>query len=433
MKSRLVACLLTLFAASATHAPAQTKTWPLPTTTPTAAGFSVDRLDALHRTLGAEVDAGRYSGYVMMLARHGSIVDWRAHGWQDAVARTPLQRDSIVRIYSMSKIMTSVAVLMLMEEGRLKLSDPVERHLPELRKRQVLVGGTADAPELTPATRPPTVRDLLTHTAGYYYDAEWSVQSPVALELFKRAKIWEATGLDDFVRRVALLPLSEQPGTRFRYGISTDLLGAVVEKVSGLRLDQFFERRIFAPLDLRDTGFWVPPEKQTRLARVHTRQTGGRLALVPPDKRTPPGPGEGLLSGGGGLFSTAADYLRFAQLLLNGGELDGVRLLSRKTVELMTQNHIAHLANPHPFDRPEHGFGLGVRMVTDLGRSPTLGSAGMFGWDGAASTLVWMDPKEGTVALLLAQHLPYNQDDIFATFLNGVYAALVDQALPQNR
>lgn len=419
----LVALLsLILFAARA-HA----ADWPLPATTPAATGFSADRLDTLHRNLAALVDTGKYAGYVVLLARDGKIVDWRAHGWQDVAARQPMARDSIVQIYSMSKIVTSVAVLMLLEDGKLKLDDPVEKFLPALNDRQVLTGGTADVPELTPANRSITVRDLLTHTAGYYYDADWSVDSPVAIELFRKAKIWESTNLDDFVARVAKLPLREQPGTRFRYGINIDLLGAIVEKASGQRLDVFFRERIFSPLGMRDTGFGVAPEKVDRLAKTYQRGADNQLVEATSFPGTQAvNDGHGLLSGGGGLRSTAADYARFAQMLLNGGQLDGARLLSRKTVELMTSNHIAHLADPHPFSRPELGFGLGVRMVTDLGRSATLGTPGMFGWDGAATTIVWIDPKERTVAILLTQHLPYNQDDIFATFLNGAYSALVE-------
>lgn len=400
--------------------------WPLPVTTPAAAGFSAERLDRLHQTLGGFVDSGQYSGYVVLLARDGRIVDWRAHGWQDIAARTPLQRDSIVQIYSMSKIVTSVAVLQLMEEGKLRLEDRVEKFLPALANRQVLTGGTADAPQLAPAARPITVRDLLTHTAGYYYGTDWSAGSPVAIELFQRAKVWDATNLTEFVARVAQLPLADQPGTRYRYGISIDLLGAIVEQASGLRLDRYFQQRILGPLGMRDTGFGVAPEKAGRLAKTYQRGADGALAESPSLSGTVATDGSGLLSGGGGLRSTAADYARFAQMLLNGGELDGVRVLSRKTVELMTANHIAHLADPHPFNRGELGFGLGVRMVNDLGRSPTLGSTGMFGWDGAATTLVWMDPKERTVAILLMQHFPYNQDDVFDYFVNGVYSALTD-------
>ena len=418
--SRLLrlAWLLPLFLALSARA----ADWPLPATTPAAAGFSAARLDTLHQSLGRLVDAGTYSGYVVMLARDGKVVDWHPYGWQDIATKTPMQKDSIVAIYSMSKIVTTTAVLILLEDGKLKLSDPVEKYLPALKDRKVLTGGTADAPILVPAARPITIHDLLTHTAGYYYDQPWSADSPVAIELMKRAKVWESTDLDDFVSRVAQLPLHQQPGTKFRYGIHVDLLGAIVEKISGQRLDRFFADRIFTPLGLRDTGFWVPAEKRNRLATLYEHDSSGKLtpAHVPPQ----PDAQHGLLSGGGGLYSTAADYVRFAQMLLNGGELDGVRVLSRKTVELMRQNHIAHLADPHPFARPEMGFGLGVRMITDLGASPTLTSAGMFGWDGAASTIVQMDPQEHTVAILLTQNFPFNQDDIFAAFTNGYYSAL---------
>ena len=245
------------------------------------------------------------------------------------------------------------------------------------------------------------------------------------VELFERAKVWDAANLDEFVTRVATLPLHHQPGTRFRYGISTDLLGAVIEKISGQRLNVFFEQRIFAPLGLRDTGFWVPAEKRARLAAIYHRDAG-KLVLDADSNESKTGPDHGLLSGGGGLYSTAADYVRFAQMLLNGGRLEDVRILGRKTVELMTQNHIAHLADSHPFSMRSAGFGLGVRVITDLGESPALGSVGSFGWDGAATTTVQIDPKERIVALLLCQHVPINEDNIFSLFANGYYAALND-------
>ncbi len=422
MKSRLVALtsfLVPLLAAAAD--------WPLPATMPAAAGFSAERLAALHRTLDNAVDAGQYSGYITLIARDGRIVDWQAHGWQDIEAKVPMQRDSIVALASMSKIITSVGVLILLEDGKLKLNDPVEKYLPVLKDRQVFAGGTADAPVLVPAARPITIHDLLTHTAGYYYPESWSAD-PGPIELMKRARIFEANGLDDFVNRVARIPLHQQPGTRYRYGIHVDLLGAIIEKVSGRRLDQFLQERIFTPLDMKDTGFAVPADKKARLARIYRREDSGRLVVLP--LRPEVDADHGVMSGGGGLFSTAGDYARFAQMLLNGGELDGTHLLSRKTVELMRSNRIAHLADPHPFARPELGFGLGVRMITDLGRSPFLGSAGMFGWDGAATTIVWMDPQERTVAIFLAQHFPFDQDAIFTTFTNGYNAAIVDAAPP---
>lgn len=377
----------------------------------------------MHARLREAVDAGKYSGYVVLLARDGQIADWRAHGWQDVAARTPLQKDAIVRIFSMSKIVTSVAVLQLLEEGRLKLDDPAEKYLPALANRMVVTGGTPNAPVLVPAQRPFTLRDLLTHTAGYYYDEAWSADA-LPMELMQREKIWEAASLDEFVTRVAKLPLHEQPGTRYRYGISTDLLGAVIEKVSGQRLDAFFRERVFEPLGMEDTDFWVPADKQSRLATIYQRDESGKLVPSAWANANSVGANGGLLSGGGGLYSTAADYARFAQMLLNGGELEGRRILGRKTVELMTQDHLRHLADPHPFGARSMGFGLGVRVLTELGESPTLGSPGAFGWDGAATTNVQIDPHERTVAILLLQHVPFNQDDIIATFTNTYYSAL---------
>lgn len=421
MKMRLLLVLLALALATAR---AETSA-PLPVASPDTAGVSTERLDTLHRNLRQAVDHGKYSGYILLLARDGELVDWRAHGWQDIEARTPMQRDSIVKIFSMSKIVTSVAVLMLLEEGKLKLSDPVEKFLPALKDRKVFTGGTADQPQLADAAHPFTVRELLTHTAGYYYDEPWSSDA-VPAELMKRAKIWDAANLDDFVTRVAAVPLHEQPGTRFRYGIATDLLGAIVEKVSGQSLDAFFQQRIFAPLGMSDTSFWMPPEKRARLAKVYNRDAAGKLVVNAGASEEFAGPDRPFFSGGGGLYSTGADYLRFAQMLLNGGQLDEVRLLSRKTIELMTQNHIAHLSDPHPFGFRAQGFGLGVRVITDLSESAVLGSPGTFGWDGAATTNVQIDPIERTIAIVLFQHFPFNEDDVFATFTNGYYSALVD-------
>jgi len=395
----------------------------LPTAAPTEVGLSAARLDQLHARLAADVDAGKYSGYITLLARDGKIADCRAHGWQNIDRKTPLKTDSIVRIFSMSKIVTSVSILMLLEEGRLKLDDPAEKYLPALKNRQVLVGGTVDAPLLESAKRPFTIRDLLTHTAGYYYDAEWSADA-VPAELMRREAIWAAANMDEFIARVAKVPLHQQPGTRYRYGIATDLLGAIVEKASGQRLDQFFQSRIFGPLGMIDTAFWVPAEKRGRLATIYARTPDGKLTPVDDMNINHVTAEHGVMSGGGGLYSTVADYARFAQMLLNGGQLDGVRLLSRKTVELMTQNHLQHLADPHPFGARAQGFGLGVRMITNLGESSSLGSVGTFGWDGAATTNVQIDPKERTVALLFLQHVPFNQDDVIVTFTNGYYSAL---------
>jgi CubicO group peptidase (beta-lactamase class C family) len=405
--------------------------WPLPTCTPEAAGFSAGGLDRLHRALDRTVDDGSHAGYVLLLARDGRIVDWRAHGWRDAVARRPLARDDVFRIFSMTKLFTSVAALALVEDGLLRLDDPVARHLPALGAPKVLAGGTAETPVLVAAAREITIRDLLTHTSGFTYeDADLP---PALLAAWARAAPWAAEDLPGFVARVATLPLLHQPGTAFRYGISTEILGAVVEQASGKGLDAVFEERISGPLGLADTAFWIPEEKRERLAVIHQRGPDGRLALEGMFNAQRPTATRGMRSGGGGLYSTAPDYARFAQMLLDGGRLEGVRILGRKTVELMTQDHLGALADPHPMAKPWQGFGLGVRVTTDLGQSPTLGTVGAFGWDGMATTLVEIDPRERLVAIVLYQHVPFNEGDPFSVFRNGVYAALEDGAPARRR
>jgi len=397
---------------------------PLPATTPPAAGFSPARLDVLHRSLDRVVDAGSYAGYVVLIARDGKLVDWHAHGWQDALARTPMRKDSIVRIYSMSKIVTSVGILMLMEEGRLRLTDPVEKYLPALGNRMVCTGGTADAPQLEPARRPITIRDLLTHTAGYYYDAPWSAD-PVPLELMTRAKIWDAESADDFVARIAKLPLHQQPGTKFRYGIHTDLLGAIIEKISGERLDAFFQKRIFAPLGLHDTGFWVPAEKQDRLARIHQRNARGELEhAVFYVTRRDPTPAGGFCSGGGGLFSTAADYARFAQMLLNGGELDGARILSPASIAEMTRVQYDGSSR--------RGLGWDIDTSYSGPRGRWFPAGRTFGHTGWTGTSVWIDPAAKTFVLFFSNRVhPDGKGD--ATPIRREIATLAAEAMGRDR
>ncbi len=401
--------------------------WPLPVDAPAHEGISAARLAVAHHALDRYVDDGQYAGYVSFFARNGRIVDWHAHGWRDVEGKKPMEKDTIVRMYSNSKVITAVAILTLLEQDKLKLSDPIEKYLPELKDRQVLVGGTADAPKLEPAKRKITVLNLLNQTSGYYYDADYSAGNDVAIELFRRAHVWEAANMDGFIQRVAALPVLENPGERWRYGINIDLLGAIVERASGERFDRYLDEHIFRPLGMRDTGFWVPAEKMDRLAKLYDTDSSGKLVATRPlNARDPKPDGSGVQSGGGGLYSTSGDYARFAQMLLNGGELDGARILSRKTIELMSRNHIAHLAYPHPFDREDRGYGLAVQMVTDLGRSVMLGSEGMWGWDGAASTICWIDPKENTVLVMITQRFPYNAENFLNAFVDAYYATFDD-------
>ncbi len=404
----------------AVAAPAQ----PLPEASPESRGLSPDRLARLHDLLERTVKEGKHAGIVSLVARDGAIVDWRAWGARDRAASLPMEKDTIVRVYSMSKIVTSVAVMILHEEGRLKLDAPVGTLLPALEKMKVFAGGTAARPRLVEARRQMTVKDLLTHSSGLIYGFG---TAPID-EIYRGASLLESPSMDAFVERLAKLPLAFQPGERFGYGLSTDVLGAIVEKVAGMPFEQFVEQRITRPLGMADTGYDVPEDKRGRLAKVYTLDKAGALVEVPETQLAGvyAEAGRGFAAGGAGMFSTIGDYARFGQMLLNGGELDGVRILGRKTVELMMANHLSHLARPTTDTSTSDGFGLGGRVRVDLAQGNQLGSVGQFGWSGAATTYFDLDPKERTLMLVFAQHFPYNQHDLFWQFSTLAYAALVD-------
>jgi CubicO group peptidase (beta-lactamase class C family) len=335
--------------------------------------------------------------------------------------KLPMQRDTICRIYSMTKIITSVAVLILVDEGRVRLDDPVADYLPELKAMQVLKGGTADAPELAPLKTPITIKHLLTHTSGLIYDFDGSDALHL---LYQRAKLWEGSSLNDFVAKVATLPLKCQPGEEWNYGINADVLGALVETVSGMSFEAFLQKRLFTPLAMKDTAFDLPAEKLDRLAKTYQHGTDGKLTQAKPMLGTWHEAGKGLAAGGSGLFSTADDYARFAQMLCNGGQLEGKRILSRKMAELMTANHLAAMTPPHHAFSPANGWGLGVEVQLDLDHSSLPGTPGAFGWYGAATTYCRIDPKERLVAILLTQHFPFNEHKIFETFSALYYGAM---------
>lgn len=394
----------------------------LPVTTPARAGFDPARLDALHATVKSFVDDGQHAGLITLLVRDGRIADFQTYGYRDAENKLPMERDTICRIYSMSKIITSVGVLCLFEDGRLNLDDPVAFYLPELKNLKVMTGGTADAPQLEAPKRPVTIKHLLTHTSGLIYDFDGSDQIN---KLYQRADLWSGPGLKDFTAKVAKLPLKHQPGDAYAYGINTDVLGALIERVSGKTFGAFLQERIFGPLKMADTGFDVAPAKMNRLAMTYKHGTGGKgFVAAEPIIGTFAEAGRGIESGGGGLFSTAGDYARFGQMLLNGGTLDGQRVIGRKTVELMTANHLTMLPDgAHAFNRAK-GFGLGVEVTIDLGRGAVPSSLGQFGWYGAATTYCQIDPKEKLVAVALAQHFPYNEHNFFAKWAAGYFQAL---------
>jgi CubicO group peptidase (beta-lactamase class C family) len=394
---------------------------------PEAVGLSSERLQRLSALTKRYVDEGRIAGAVTLVARGGRLAHLEAAGQADREAGVAMKTDTIFRIASMSKAVTSVAAMMLVEEGRLGLSDPVSRYVPSFKKTTVFVqapaGAVAGTPvSVVPAKREVSVRDLLTHTSGISYG--WGAAEPQ----YKAANVlgWyfadKAEPIAATIERLAGLPFEAQPGEKYVYGFSTDVLGVVVEKASGLSLDEFFRTRIFAPLGMPDTHFYLPPLKRSRLAAVYSAKDGA-LSRAPDE-----GTGQGAyvdgsrqsFSGGAGLLSTARDYARFLQALLNGGELDGVRILGPKTVELMTSNHVGTL-----FNEGRLGFGLGFEVVEHLGRSARYGSVGEFGWGGAYYTSYWADPEEKLVAVFMSQLLPSGGLDLQGRFRTLVYQSIV--------
>jgi CubicO group peptidase (beta-lactamase class C family) len=419
----LVACLLLAAASPARTAP------PLPTAPAETQGVSAARLQRLHDFMGRATGADGYLGGVTLVARNGRIVDWQAYGHRDLARREPMRRDSIFRIYSMTKTVTSVAVMMLVEEGKLTLDDPLSRHLPGFDAPQVLVGGSVDVPTLRPASRPVTLHDLLTHTAGYPAGLKGD---ELAVQLLERADPHGAADLRGFAERMRRVPLAADPGTRFGYdGASLELLARVVEVASGQSFERFLRQRIFEPLAMHDTGFSVPAAQRSRVVDLTRMGAAGKLEIA--DTTSARHPGEPLNaydSGAGGLYSTAGDYARFAQMLLDGGTLDGHTLLGRKTVELMLRNHLTMLDPPVTQFSDAEGFGLGGYVVLDPARRGQLGSPGQFGWSGAASTYYTIDPHEHLLAILMLQHLPREDGGRDLPRISRNFYDLVYQALP---
>ena len=391
----------------------------LPATSPRAAGFDPARLKVLHATTKRFVDEGKHAGIITLIARDGEIVDVQALGLRDVEKQLPMERDTIVRVYSMSKIITCAATLMLMEDGKFNLEDPVSKYLPELKGMKVWTGGTEDAPQTEALKRPVTIKHLLTHTSGLMYDFAGNDE---LTKLWRAADLWSGPGLTNFIAKLGQLPLKHQPGDAYTYGVNQDVQGALIERVSGQRFGTFLQERIFRRLGMKDTGFDVPESKRQRVAKTY-KLAEGKLVEDKPIIETWPEEGRGIEAGGAGLFSTADDFALFAQMLCNGGTLNGKRILGRKTIDLMTANHMVTLPNNQAATR-QKGFGLGVEVTTDLGQLSMPSSVGQFGWYGAATTYCQIDPKEKIVAIALAQHFPFNQHGFFAAFQTGYYQAL---------
>lgn len=401
----------------------------LPTAKPEAVGFSPERLARIASVVQRDIDAKRVAGMVTMVVRHGQVAWLSAQGMADREQAKPMKADAIFRICSMSKPITSTAVMMLYEEGRFTLDDPVSKYLPEFKDPKVLVKPATGQPYTIPARREITIRDLLRHTSGLTYNWNETLgQRYLDANVASGLMPYDGT-IADSVRRLASVPLLFSPGERFEYSLSIDVLGRLVEVLSGMPLDEFFRTRIFEPLDMRDTCFYVSAQQLPRLATVYTYYEGKGLARFPD---TPivegtfsyaadypyRGPRK-LFSGGGGLCSTARDYARFCQMILNGGSLGNARILSRKSVELMTHDQLGKID-------PEMGFGIGFGVSGVKSPLPELGSPGEYGWGGFYFTLFTIDPKEDMIVISMAQLHPTGGLALETEVQNMAYQALID-------
>lgn len=391
-----------------------------PTVSPEGLGLSTERLARIDRVFSDHVAQDRIAGAIGMVIRGGSVAYVNQWGFRDVEAGDPLESDDIFRIYSMTKPITSVAVMMLFEEGRFFLTDPISRYLPELGNLRVARLDEATSTEDIPtdrANRPVTIQDLLRHTSGLSYGI--FSDTPVDT-LYREANVLGQETLAEMVTALSAIPLMYQPGQRWVYSVSTDVLARLVEVVSDMPFDRFLESRILGPLGMVDTGFHVPPEKLSRLTRTYWHSGPDRiLTLGDTTGFTQP---TTMFSGGGGLVSTADDYARFTQMLLNGGELEGVRLLGPKTVELMTTDHLGSVPGPGQ----GMGFGLGFAVKEVAALNGTSSSTGEYNWGGLHGTSFWIDPQEGLIGIFMVQIYPNRGIDFRGQFKNLVYQALIE-------
>ncbi|MDP1631544.1 MAG: serine hydrolase domain-containing protein [Caulobacter sp.] len=395
--------------------------------TPESVGFSSERLKKLDATLNGLVDAGRLPGVMTLLARHGKIIAVNAHGIKDSATGAPITQDTLFRMYSQTKPVTGVAMMILFEEGRWKLDDPVTKYVPEFAGLKVFKGmDAASKPILEPIARSATMRELMTHTAGFAYGL---MADNYVDKAYQDSALFRQPTLKAGMDMLVTLPLANQPGTEWKYSVAVDIQGYIVEKLSGQSLPDFMRSRIFTPLGMTDTDFWVPEAKRGRLASLYMVDPKSR-AIVPaegfmvlPMDKLP-----AAANGGGGLVSTLGDYARFAQMLANGGELDGVRILAPGTVKLMASNHLtdAQLAKS-PLGGGT-GFGLDVAVIMDPAEAGTLAGKGTYSWGGAAGTWFWVDPENDVIFLGMIQVLGGGAARLDELSQALVYQALVDPA-----
>ncbi|MGN6411006.1 MAG: serine hydrolase domain-containing protein [Nitrobacter sp.] len=418
-------------------------------TSPEAAGMSRAALDRIDDHLKRRyIDANRYPGTQLVVYRRGQVVHSSVQGFADLERKAPMKDDTIFRIYSMTKPITSVAFMMLVEQGLVALDEPVHKYIPEWKNLGVFQAGTAPAFVTRPPARPMQIVDLLRHTSGLTYGFQQRSNVDAAYRDNQIGTIELAGTLDSMIAALAKIPLEFSPGEAWNYSVSTDVIGYLVGKISGIPFERFLKERIFDPLGMADTDFYVPAEKAHRLAACYNATVSGMMAVHSPGAksglslqddpatspyRSPPS----LISGGGGLCSTAADYLTFCRALLNGGELDGVRLIGPKTLALMTANHL-----PGNRDLPEMsrsmfaeatysgvGFGLGFSVTMSPAKTLVPGSPGEYAWGGAATTSFWIDPAEELITIFMTQVIPSSAYPVRRELRTMVYAAITDSHL----
>jgi CubicO group peptidase (beta-lactamase class C family) len=424
----------TTFAQQSADKPAGTSASSVAAAKPESVGFSSERLERLHSAMQQEIDQKKtMAGAVTLLARHGKVVDLKAYGKKDLAGGAPMTTDTIFRVFSMTKVVTGVAMMILYEQGKWNPQDPISKYIPEFAHLKVFKGVDVNGKMIVEdPVHPPTMHELMSHTAGFSYGLFGD--GPVD-KAYQSAGVMASKNLQEMINKLANIPLLYQPGTKWVYSVSMDVQGYIVEKLSGQSLPDFMHDQIFAPLKMKDSGFYVPKEKWNRFATLYGEDSSGAL------QATTPAPALGLgdyksqptmPSGGGGMVSTAQDYARFAQMLLNGGELDGARILAPATVQLMSSNHLPPSLMTGEFFigpekiRPGMGWGYDCAVFTDPAAADEIVGKGTYFWIGAADTWFWIDPTNDIVFVGMTQHMiGPNQPNVEQISRSAVYQALL--------
>ena len=388
---------------------------PLPVSSP--ASQHPQQLERMHELVGGFIDDGKYAGAATMVVRNGKIVDWQSWGKASLRTNAPVEKDTIYRIYSLSKVITATAVLQLLEQNKLQLNQKVTDFIPEMQALRVYKNGTVDDIKHEEIKTPITIEMMLNHTAGFTYD--FFNHSPVH-SLYKKADLFNSESLDDFLGRVIELPLLAQPGEAFNYSISYDQLPVIIQRASGMKFEEYIRENITMPLKMSDTAYYVPKEEMHRLADIHFEKDGKLKAAT---KGIPhyADKGRGLNAGGAGMFSTIGDYARFAQYILNGGELDGKRILGEKTIALAMKNSLPEGSSAFI---PSQGWGLMSGLFLDIPGETSPVSEGTFFWYGGSTTHFFADPAQNLIGLIFVQHVPMDAHGLFNPFRESVYQAL---------